>query len=437
MLASEMNERLTRVGPGTPAGELLRRYWHVVAPAAELTPDRPKKRVRLLAEDLVLYREPDGSYGLVAERCAHRGCSLYYGFLEDGGLRCPYHGWLWGRDGRCLEQPFEPAESMMKRVVRQAAYPVQRIAGLLFAYLGPAPAPLLPRWDVVAREDGTRLIEVQPVIDCNWLQAEENSLDPTHVYYLHGHTLFKKGIRPRNNYRKITAYDFERFAHGIRKKRIFGGDGLDSYEEPGHPAVFPNILRHHVEGRDGNNPYDGTMPIDMHFRVPIDDTHTQVIWLGFTPSVDGSWTDPYEEEPELVYVDSLKDESGDFHMRTYPSHDSMAWVTQGPIFDRSAEHLGASDRGIAMWRELLEEQIAIVEAGGDPINVFRDPAQNALIEFSPTRVRAGDRYVPRDSEEARNWKEYRPGSRDEALAGMKRRQMEKAVAGEAAFYGNA
>src|SRR5438105_1119354 len=135
MLTPELNERLTRVGPGTPCGELLRRYWHPISVAAELTPERPKKRVRLLGEDLVLFREADGGYGLMAEHCSHRGCSLYYGFLEDGGLRCPYHGWLYERSGRILEQPFEPAESMLKHVVRQAAYPMQRIAGLLFAYL--------------------------------------------------------------------------------------------------------------------------------------------------------------------------------------------------------------------------------------------------------------------------------------------------------------
>jgi hypothetical protein len=217
---------------------------------------------------------------------------------------------------------------------------------------------------------------------------------------------------------------------------------LNQYEEPGHPAVFPNILRHHSEGRDGRNPFDGSMNIDMHFRIPIDDTHTQVIWLGFTPSPDGSWSDPYEDEPELVYIDTLKDENGDFHMNTYPSHDSMAWVTQGPVFDRSAEHLGASDRGIAMWRQLLEEQIAIVERGGDPINTFRDPEQNRLIEFSPTRVREGDRYVPRDSDAARSWHEYRPGSKEIAAAnkiskGQAALPNEKVATAEASFYGPA
>ena len=416
VLTADENERLSRLGPGTPCGNLMRRYWHPIIPAAELTADRRKKRVRLLGEDLVIFMESDGSYGCVAERCAHRGCSLYYGFLEEGGLRCPYHGWLWEKSGKCLEQPFEPAESMMKHVVRQTAYPVQRMAGLLFIYMGPAPAPLLPRYDVFAREDGTRLIEVQPVIETNILQAQENSLDPTHVYYLHGRTLVEKGLRKTNNYRPISGYDFERIPYGIRKKRTYAGDGHDTYQEPGHPGVFPSILRHHGEGRNGANPFDGTMPIDMHLRIPIDDHHTQVIWLGFTPSSDGSITDPRTEEPELVYVKSLMtDDGSEFHMETYPSQDSMAWVTQGMIADRTAEHLGAGDRGIAMWRQLLREQIAIVEAGGDPINVFRE--EHDIIEFSPARDKVGDRYVSRDTEEARAWKEYLPGTREAYLAG--------------------
>jgi 5,5'-dehydrodivanillate O-demethylase len=224
------------------------------------------------------------------------------------------------------------------------------------------------------------LIEVQPVINTNYLAAMENSLDPTHVYYLHGHTLFMKGLRKTNSYRPISGYGFERIPYGIRKKRTFAGDGHDTYQEPGHPAVFPTILRHHGEGRNGANPFDGTMPIDMHLRIPIDDTHTQVIWLGFTPSADGSITDPRTEEPELVYVRTLMtDDGSEFHVETYPSQDSMAWVTQGAIANRSAEHLGASDAGIAMWRQLLDEQIGIVEESGEPINVFRDPEQNQCL----------------------------------------------------------
>jgi 5,5'-dehydrodivanillate O-demethylase len=413
MLTREQNESLTQVGPGTPGGELLRRYWHPTVPAAELTPERPVKRVRLLGEDLVLYRTESGAYGLLGEHCSHRGTSLAYGFLEGETLRCPYHGWLYDPNGHCVEQPFEPAQSLMKHTLKHPAYPAQRIAGLIWAYLGPHPAPLLPRWDVTAREDGTRHIDVQDMLECNWLQCQENSLDPTHVYYLHGQQMVARGIRTKNQYRPIANYEFERIPEGIRKRRTFEGDGLNSYVEPGHPAVFPNILRHDMEGRDGVNPHDGTMPIDMHFRIPVDDTHTQVIWLGFTPSPDGSWDDPYTQVPSLEYGRSHKDENGEFHVATFPSQDGMAWVTQGPVWDRTRERLGAGDLGIAMWRELLAEQIAIVQAGGDPINVYRDPEANQLIEFSPARVKIGDRYVPRASEAARAWRAELPGNAHE------------------------
>ena len=130
MLSKEENERLTRVGPGTPGGELLRRYWQPVCIASELTDEHPLKRIRVLGEDLVIYRSegPDGKpvYGLLGEHCSHRGTSLYYGFLEEGKLRCAYHGWLYDADGHCVEQPFEPRESMMWHTLR---HPDQQQAG--------------------------------------------------------------------------------------------------------------------------------------------------------------------------------------------------------------------------------------------------------------------------------------------------------------------
>src|SRR5437660_9441540 len=162
MLAREENELLTRIGPETPAGELLRRYWHVVAATSEITEDKPKKRVRVLGEDLVLYRDRSGKYGLIAEHCAHRGVSLYYGFVEEDGIRCAYHGWKYDACGLCIEQPFEPQGTNLMREACQPAYPVQQLAGILFAYMGPQPAPLLPRWETLVRRDGKRRILVLP-----------------------------------------------------------------------------------------------------------------------------------------------------------------------------------------------------------------------------------------------------------------------------------
>ena len=194
MLTLEENERLTRVGPGTPAGELLRRYWQALCPVAELTDEKPIKPLRLLGEDLLVFRDGRGRYGLVEARCKHRRVSLTRGFVEDDGIRCAYHGWKYATDGRCIEQPFEPADSRLKDGVRLRAYPVQALGGLLFGYLGPGPAPLLPRWDVLAREDGRRFIQILPLHNCNWLQCEENTADTVHTYYLHGHVASTQGL---------------------------------------------------------------------------------------------------------------------------------------------------------------------------------------------------------------------------------------------------
>jgi phenylpropionate dioxygenase-like ring-hydroxylating dioxygenase large terminal subunit len=156
MLTREENELLTRVGAGTPAGELLRRYWHPVAVARELTEENPTKFVRILGEDLTLFRDNKGRVGLLADRCAHRGASLAYGRVEERGLACAYHGWLYDVDGNCLECPAEPVGSKFHLTVKQKAYPVKRYFGFYWAYMGPAPAPLIPKFDIWARKDGAQ-----------------------------------------------------------------------------------------------------------------------------------------------------------------------------------------------------------------------------------------------------------------------------------------
>ena len=188
VMTAEENERLTRVGPGTPMGELLLRYWQPVCAAADLPDASPRRRVRVLGEDLVILRLPDGTLTALAERCSHRGASLYYGFIEDGGVRCAYHGWKYDASGQCVDQPFEP-NPKFKQHICQRSYPVRRLAGLLFAYLGPEPAPLLPRWDVTVRSDGSRQLTVHDVLHANWLVAMENAVDTVHTHFLHGQVM--------------------------------------------------------------------------------------------------------------------------------------------------------------------------------------------------------------------------------------------------------
>ncbi len=380
MLSQEENDMLTRVGPGTPGGELLRRYWQPVAYAADLTDEKPTLRVRIMGEDLVAYCDPSGNCGLLDEHCAHRGCSLAYGFVEEGGLRCAYHGWKYDREGRCLEQPFEPSGSTYRDRIRQKAYPVQKLSGILFAYMGPQPAPLLPRWDVLVRRDGDRKLQRHPLLDCNWLQAQENSVDTVHTYFLHGHMMKSKGLRGGEYYlRPIKKYDFELCEWGIIKRRTYGGDKPET--EIGHPAIFPNMLR------SPEGPWHA-----FHWRVPIDDTHTRIFWAGFRPTEDGSSSEQ-PEDPPIEELRPLKTPEGEYTMDSFPSQDKMAWETAGPIYDRTREHLGASDRGITMWRRLLRRQIEIVRKGGEPMALVRDPEKNRIIEFQVSKGQAQREYV--------------------------------------------
>jgi len=379
MLTAEKNARLTQVGPDTPGGQLLRRYWQALWPAADFTRENPRKRLTLLSEDLVVYKGEDGTFGCVAERCTHRGCSLYYGFIEGDAIRCPYHGWKFAPDGKVLEQPFEPAGSTYKDRVRQTAYPVQELGGMLFVYMGPLPAPLLPRWDVLVRNDGQRKWQMRPTLRCNWLQAQENTADTVHTYYLHGEMMLSKGLdNPGVRYfhRPIASYDYKLCEWGIEKRCFYDLGNGETEEEIRPPLIFPNILR---------------IPVGIsetqHFRTPVNDTSTRIFVAWFTPNETGK----DEPAPLRVPFETLAEEveeNGDYALRNFDSHDRMAWETQGAIYDRTKEHLGVSDTGVIMLRNLLDEQIAVVEAGGEPMNVLRDPAKNTIIEFKSHTVRA-------------------------------------------------
>src|ERR1700676_3555954 len=216
MISAEENERLTRVGPGTPMGNLQRRYWHPIGGLEEMQ-DRWTKRVRLLGEDLVLYKDRTGKFGLIAEFCPHRRASLAYGIPTEDGIRCPYHGWKFDGTGSCLEQPNEPEGSNFKDKVKTAGYPVEELGGMIFAYMGPLPAPLLPRWDGFVGDRVIRMCGWAPVA-CNWLQIMENSLDPVHTEWLHGKLqefIEEKQGRTYTNSRKHLKIDFAEFEYGI------------------------------------------------------------------------------------------------------------------------------------------------------------------------------------------------------------------------------
>lgn len=355
--------RITLVDRGSPMGEYQRRFWHPVAALVEL--DKwPVKKVRLLGEDLALFRTENGTLGLVADRCPHRGASLSCGMTDGNSLRCAYHGWLFDTSGRCAETPAEPAGSRLKDRVAIAGYPVQEMGGLLWAYLGPQPAPLLPRFEHLVAEGWNRSMGFSS-IPCNWLQIAENTLDPLHVEQLH--MKYTNWVRARRGEPPVTVrhhakVDYTLFDYGILKKRLWEGESEDSDEwRIGHPLIFPGTLLF---------PYNADY-VQYQFRVPVDNETTIVYWYhskrtppGETPTTTvPMWDNPYAS-PE-----------GDFLIGNINAQDMMVWITQGPITDHSLEHLGESDRGVALYRRTLVEQVARVERGDDPLGVIRNEAE--------------------------------------------------------------
>ena len=378
MLTREENELLTQVSRGTPCGELLRRYWHPVAAAAELTDEKPIKAVKVLNEELVIYRDKAGRYGLVGEHCPHRLASLAYGRVDAQGIRCPYHGWKFDAWGKCLEQPAEPPDSTFKQRIKHVAYPAEYLGGLIYAYLGPAPAPLLPRWDVLVWEHGRRWIVKESIIDCNWLQPMENSVDPSHLFWLHGDTAH---LAPRVK-KYAEKHEFIRFEYGIKKRRTtlpLATGGEAAVDE--HPLLFPTVLRHVAPYDEGSGHRH-----NLQIRVPVDDYHTQVFRANFLPM--HSEKSPADAPVPVRFV-QLKTGAREYRTDMVSAQDSMAWETQGPRTDRTQEHLGAGDEGIIELRKLLREQIERVQRGLDPIGIIRDPEKNQLIDLGVINERIG------------------------------------------------
>lgn len=383
MLSAEENELLTRVGPGTPCGELMRRYWHPICAEARLQ-DNPVQPVKILCEELVLYRDRSGRLGLLDSRCAHRAMHLRFGVPETEGLRCCYHGWLYNETGRILQTPLEPPDSHIKHHVQLKAYPVQELGGLIWAYLGPEPAPLLPRWDLFVREDGFRQI-VAHRLPCNWLQVMENRGDLAHAVYLHGR-LFQYALErqgrltddPQARYNASMRQQEDRLQRGVYTQyrpidNEFGftkgtresdeAEDTPSWIIGANPVLFPYLLAFGP----------GSVGIRKSYQmgVPIDDTNTWHMQYF-------CYTFPEEAQPPkqalVPYVEApLTNESAEYILDYVLAQDMVAWHGQGETTDRTREHLGVSDACVVAYRQLLREQIDIVANGGEPINVFRDP----------------------------------------------------------------
>jgi len=375
---------------------MMRRYWHPVAATSDLA-SNPVKKVKILGEELVVYRDRSGTLGLIGPRCLHRAVHLEFGIPEETGLRCPYHGWLYDEKGSCLETPLEPPDSTFKDKIKTKAYPAQEMGGLIWAYLGPGPTPLLPRWDLFAREDGFRQI-MGHHIPCNWLQVAENGGDPGHGVYLHGryfqYVLEREGQLsddPKHRSNAAIAQHRQLMSQGLHTKYrpIYNEYGMtkgvlrsDRSEDDVNwqvgvsPVVFP-YLRNPDRGAGIRRVYQ--------MGVPLDDTttwHISYHCYVFPPQIEVPKQDviPYAEVP-------LKDDDGNYVHNYVLGQDMVAWYSQGDITDRSEEHLGTSDNCIIGYRKLLDDQMKIVERGGQPMNVFPDTGDTSRLDHSPVTWR--------------------------------------------------
>src|SRR5262245_58016196 len=372
MLSVENNELLTRVGPGTPMGALMRHYWQPVCAVDQLlvSPFRTKE-IKVLGEELVVFRDRRGNLGVVDKYCTHRRASLAYGVVEDDGVRCQYHGWKFNSDGKCIEQPFEDtthAEDRFRDKCGIKSYRAQELAGLVFVYMGPDPAPMLPAWEPLMWEEAVRDIAIT-ILPCNWLQCQENSLDPVHLEWLHGYAgvYFRKlldNVEPTEfatpDDWKHTEVGFDAFEYGVIKRRTYKGQTHDDDEwKIGHPVLFPNIL---LVGNPLSN--------NLQWRVPIDDTHTLHFSLYSWRAAPGTKAPRQDVVPSRIVP--LTDEETQYFLTELTfNQDYLCWVTQGDIAKRNLEKLGESDKGIIMFRKMLLQQIELMQQSGAPsMNMF-------------------------------------------------------------------
>ncbi|RZS77178.1 aromatic ring-hydroxylating dioxygenase subunit alpha [Pigmentiphaga kullae] len=358
------NATLTQVGRGTPMGELLRRYWHPIGVSADAS-EVPRK-VRVLGEDLILFRDGQGRPGLLYPHCAHRGTSLYYGRVEGGGIRCCYHGWLFDVQGHCTDQPCEPQGGLSRDRIRQPWYPVEERYGLIFAYMGPPDRkPVLPRYAALEDLAEGEFIEANDqsiggggpqIIPCNWLQHFENVVDPFHVVILHSSfsgTQFvpQMGVMPE------VAFDYtDAGVSATAVRRLDDGKTLRRVGEAALPTlrVIPSPRLAHY----------GTVE-SLGWVLPIDDTSFRIYTAGRV-----------RREGDIARSRSrmngkLWEELTEAEHQRMPG-DYEAQVSQGPIAWHSEENLTTSDRGLVLLRRMFKQQLDVVAAGGDPVGVNFD-----------------------------------------------------------------
>jgi phenylpropionate dioxygenase-like ring-hydroxylating dioxygenase large terminal subunit len=394
MIILEENQLLTQTDRGTPAGELLRRYWQPVALAAELPVGGAPLAVRILGEDLALFRDEQGRIGLLGIHCSHRGTDLSYGRIENGGLRCLYHGWLYDIHGRCLEQPGEPGGGANRDSIHHLAYPCQEHGGIIFAYMGPGEPPLLPNYEFL-NQPAAHLCAYKVYHECNYLQANEGNIDPVHLSYLHRFLEHKDepytGVRgsSESHYNLIAKseppkLEVEITDFGVRIYSVRDMGAEQSYLRVSN-FILPNLSA--FPGQTGGEGFG------VNWHVPIDDSHHWKYCFFFNRSapLDKRVVDSALAEVDAAYH-LVRNESNRFlqdrdSMRRqtftgmgsgFQTHDGFATGSQGAIQDRTRENVVSSDIAILAARKLMAKCIGDMQAGRDPVHVIRTPEQNHL-----------------------------------------------------------
>jgi 5,5'-dehydrodivanillate O-demethylase oxygenase subunit len=392
---------IPRVGPGTPAGEWLRNYWLAITTAAELY-DIPKA-VKVLGEDLVLFRDLQGRLGLVGLHCPHRGTSLEYGDVEDCGIRCPYHGWLFDVTGQCLEQPAEPKDSVFHKKVKHLSYPVQELGGLIFAYLGPQPAPPLPRYSCLVDRGGQRQIEPVRTNDYNWFNFFENSADPCHICILHRHTGYGEQSWGDQffSYTDMPDFEFVETDYGLKVVMAKPGPSAGTEFVDTMSLALPSIIQVgdtefvHAKVDAVKLMTEGSQCEHVLFLTPNDDENFTIFTVNYYTGSDANFFDKLKA---LRATEVPKEEVKGYDNRKYMpfkgnvrQEDIMSQSTQGLLGERE-ERLATSDKGVILFRRIIRDAIAAAQKGERPKGVLPKEKASEIVYFdSFTGVRKTSR----------------------------------------------
>lgn len=402
MLSKANNDLLTQTGPGTPGGDFLRSYWQPIVASSELPADGAPLPVRVLSEDLVLFRDDTGELGLIGQYCPHRGTDLSYGRVENGGLRCLYHGWLFDRHGNTLDQPAEPANRKFCDRLKHTAYPVREKGGAIWAYLGKGEPPLIPDFEFLTGPEPNRLT-FRVVQMCNWLQGLESSIDPAHTTYLHRRPPGQKSARSGGDVAALRGNDppaisIEQTDFGTRIFALHNAPGGRRYLRVNN-YVYPAGATPSTSG--GEVGYQGRWytPIDdySHSRFEFFYRHSEPLDKEKLVANHHENVGPDHRHVRRMENRYLQDRAelkrgesfGGMGLH-FPSQDAFAIETQGAIQDRMKEHLGSTDVVIIEVRKALLAAIKKVQEGGEAPWVHRDPSRDAFADFICTSGDIGE-----------------------------------------------